>query len=78
MRLRGGAGQVVFAAGGQTVQAIDVSDPDAPRELGRLSSPQAFPGAADDGHDLVYVDGHLFVTAQTSHSLAVVRVANEP
>ncbi len=71
------SGTVVFAAGGQSVQAIDMGDPDAPAELARLTSPAAFPGAADDGHDLVYTDGHLFVTAQTSHSLVVVRVADE-
>jgi hypothetical protein len=71
------AGRVVFAAGGQTVLAVDVSDPDQPRELARLTAPTAFPGAADDGHDLVYVDGHLFVTAQSSHSLVVVKVEDE-
>jgi hypothetical protein len=67
------AGTVVFAAGGQTVQAIDVSAPEMPKELGRLTAPAAFPGGQDDAHDLVFVDGYLFVTAQTSHSLVVVR-----
>jgi hypothetical protein len=71
------AGTVVFAAGGQTVQAIDVANVNAPCELGRLTAPRAFPGGADDAHDLVYHDGHLFVTAQTSHSLAVVGIADE-
>lgn len=70
------AGTVVFAAGGQTVQAIDVSNPDDPREFARLTAPAAFPGALDDAHDLVYHDGHLFVTAQNSHSLVVIRVAD--
>jgi hypothetical protein len=65
---------VVFAAGGQTIQAIDVSNPDQPRELAHVTAPAAFPGEADDGHDLVYYDGHLFVTAQTSHALVIVRV----
>ncbi|MSU48311.1 MAG: hypothetical protein EXS37_04325 [Opitutus sp.] len=68
------SGQVVFAAGGQTVQAIDVSNPDQPRELARVTAPSAFPGEADDGHDLAYHDGYLFVTAQTSHALVVLRV----
>jgi hypothetical protein len=67
------AGAVVFAAGGQTVQAVDVSAPETPRELGRLASPAAFPGGADDAHDLVFANDHLFVTAQTSHSLVVLR-----
>ena len=66
------AGPIVFAAGGQTVQAIDVTSPESPNELGRLTDPTAFPGAADDAHDLVFVDGHLFITAQTSHSLIVM------
>jgi hypothetical protein len=71
------AGTVVFAAGGQTVQAIDVSAPEMPKELGRLTAPAAFPGGQDDAHDLVFVDGHLFITAQTSHSLVVMKVSDE-
>ena len=71
------SGTMVFAAGGQTVQALDIANPGAPCEMGRLTAPTAFPGAADDAHDLVYADGHLFVTAQTSHSLVVVRVGDE-
>lgn len=68
------AGSVVFAAGGRTVQAIDIANPDAPRELARLTDAVAFPGGADDAHDLVYRDGHLLVTAQTSHSLVVMKL----
>lgn len=67
------AGNIVFAAGGQTVQAIDVSNPETPNEIGRVTDAVAFPGAADDAHDLVLSNGHLFVTAQTSHSLVVIR-----
>ncbi|MFZ5828967.1 MAG: right-handed parallel beta-helix repeat-containing protein [Planctomycetota bacterium] len=69
------AGRVVLAAGGQTVQAIDVGTPDAPCELARFTSAEVFPGGADDAHDLVCVDGHLFVTAQNSHNLIVLRAA---
>ena len=61
---------MVFAAGGQTVQAIDVTNSEMPCELGRLTAPAAFPGGQDDAHDLVYHDGHLFVTAQ---NLALAR-----
>lgn len=71
------AGNVVFAAGGQTVQAIDVSTPFAPRELARFTSAEVFSGGQDDAHDLVYRDGHLFVTAQNTHALVVLRVSNE-
>ena len=67
------AGTIIFAAGGQTVQAIDVTNPEIPNELGRLTAPNAFPGSADDAHDLVFVNDHLFITAQTSHSLVVMR-----
>ncbi len=71
------AGAVVFSAGGKTVQAIDVSAPDTPRELARFASADAFPGGTDDAHDLVYHDGHLFVTAQNSHSLVILKVSDE-
>jgi hypothetical protein len=71
------AGSVVFAAGGQTVQAIDVSTPEMPKEIGRCHAPSTFPGGADDGHDLAYANGHLFVTAQTSNSLVILRVGDE-
>lgn len=71
------AGMMIFAAGGQTVQAIDVANPETPCELGRMTAPAAFPGNRDDAHDLVYHNGYLFITAQNSHSLVVVRVADE-
>jgi hypothetical protein len=71
------AGDVVFAAGGQAVQAIDVSNPDAPRELGRFASAEVFPGGLDDAHDLVFHDGHLFVTAQNTHALVILKVSDE-
>lgn len=72
------SGTMVFAAGGQTVQALDIANPGVPCEMGRLTSPAAFPGGADDAHDLVYAGGHLFVTAQTSHSLVILRAAVRP
>lgn len=69
------SGRLAFAAGGRTVQVIDVSDPAAPSERARLSSTEAFPGGADDAHDLVHHNGHLFVTAQTSHTLVVIKLS---
>lgn len=69
-------GNIVFAAGGQAVQAIDMADADAPRELARFTSAEAFPGGKDDAHDLVYHDGHLFVTAQNSHSLVILKASD--
>lgn len=72
------AGAVVFAAGGKTVQAIDVSNPDAPREAARFTSAEVFPGGADDAHDLVFRDGHLFITAQTTHALVILKAGEKP
>ena len=71
------AGDVVFAAGGQTVQAIDVSNPDAQRELARFTSAEAFPGGQDDAHDLVFHGSHLFVTAQNTHALVILKVSDD-
>lgn len=68
------SGRIVFAAGGKTVQALDVSNPGQPRELARVTAPAAFSGGGDDAHDIAYHDGHLFITAQNSHALVVVRV----
>ena len=72
------AGTIVFAGGGQTVQAIDVSNPSAPRELSRFTSAEVFPGGGDDVHDLVFHDGHLFVTAQNTHALVVLKWTGQP
>ena len=71
------AGSLVFAAGGQTVQVVDVADPEQPREVAVFRSGEVFPGGADDGHDLVYHAGHLFVTAQRTHALVVLRLSDE-
>ncbi|MSU48314.1 MAG: hypothetical protein EXS37_04340 [Opitutus sp.] len=71
------AGHVIFAAGGQTVQAIDVTTPEMPKEIARCTAPAAFTGGADDGHDLVYRGGHVFVTAQRTHALVVIKVSDE-
>ena len=53
------AGTIVFAAGGQTVQAIDVATQRA-RRTRPSDRPAAFPGGADDAHiladDLGYGD----------------------
>jgi hypothetical protein len=71
------AGSLIFAAGGKTVQVVDVADPAHPREVAVFSSSDVMPGGADDGHDLVYYAGHLFVTAQTSHALVVLKLSEE-
>lgn len=71
------AGSLVFAAGGKSVQVIDVADPANPRAVAAFSSSDVFPGGADDGHDLVYQAGHVFVTAQRTHALVVFKLSDE-
>lgn len=68
------AGGVAVAAGGQTILAVDVRDPKNPRVLGTFKDTKLFAAGEDDGHDLVYRDGYLYVTAQNSHSFGVVKV----
>jgi hypothetical protein len=71
-------GSVLFAAGGRAVQAIDVSDPAEPKTLTVLEfSESVLPHHRDNLHDLVYADGHLFLTAQNDNALLIVRVNDE-
>jgi hypothetical protein len=67
-------GSVLFAAGGRTVQAIDVSDANQPWEWGRVTDLQAFPAGGDDGHELVYHQGRLLVTAQRSRAVVMIEL----
>ncbi len=68
------AGRVLFVAGGQTVQALDISEPDRPKTLAVLKTSDVFPAGRDNAHDLVYRDGHLFVTAQNDNQIGIIRV----
>lgn len=71
------AGNVVFVAGGRLIMAVDVSDPRRPRELAVFPCREVFQDKAtakDDGHDLIYRDGYLYVSGQTTNSFGVVRV----
>jgi hypothetical protein len=73
------AGKVVFLAGGQTIEAIDVSDPRKPERIAAQRLVEAFPTpeAKGNAHDLVYRNGLLYVTGQTDHCLAILRVQSE-
>ncbi len=71
------AGQVVFLAGGQSVEAIDVSDPSRPMKLAGQRFKKELAGARDSGHDLIYRDGYLFVTGQNDHCLLTLRVESQ-
>jgi hypothetical protein len=71
-------GHVAFAAGGQTVMAVDLSDPRKPKLLAAEKCNDVFHGepGLDDGHDLEYRAGYLYVTGQTSHTFGVLRIAD--
>ncbi|MHC4995659.1 MAG: LVIVD repeat-containing protein [Planctomycetota bacterium] len=72
------AGRVVFLAGGQTIEAIDVSDPRNPVKLGSKTLPLSVPfdEPTDSLHDLVYRDGHLYVSGQSDHTFHILRVTD--
>lgn len=71
------AGDVWFLAGGQTIVACDISTPETPKVLAAFTSPEAFPTADDNAHDLVYRDGYLFVSGQGDNRFLVLRVTDE-
>ncbi len=78
------AGNVVFLAGGQSVEAIDVREPTRPIKLAGQRFPKElananprYTGGGDSGHDLVYRDGYLYVTGQNDHCLLILRVESE-
>jgi hypothetical protein len=78
------AGKVVFLAGGQTIEAIDISRPARPTRLAGQRFPKIlanvnprYTGGGDSGHDLVYRDGYLYVTGQNDHCLLILRVESK-
>ena len=71
------AGRVWFLAGGQTVEAYDITMPEAPRRLAVFRSQEAFPTADDNAHDLVYRDGLLYVSSQGDNGFVILQV-NDP
>ena len=68
------AGDVAFVCGGRTVQAVGVAGEGGPKLLGSIDLTNELPGGDDDLHDAAYLDGRLYVTAQTSHALVVLEV----
>jgi len=68
------SGSVLFVAGGQAIQAVDVSDAAKPETLAVLKTSEVFPTGRDNAHDLVYRAGHLFVTAQNDNQIGIIRV----
>lgn len=78
------ADNVVFLAGGQSVEAIDIREPTRPKKLASQRFPKElanadprYKGGGDSGHDLVYRDGYLYVTGQNDHCLLILRVESK-
>ncbi|NOY00324.1 MAG: hypothetical protein GXP30_11400 [Verrucomicrobia bacterium] len=79
-------GQIIFAAGGEGVEAIDISNPAMPVSIAQYRAGKLFPTRRlmmgktprfDNAHDLVYRDGYLYVTAQNDNQLGILKV-NDP
>ena len=69
------AGKVVFLAGGQSVDAIDISDPHHPVKLGAQTFPRIKESKrTDNAHDLIYRDGHLYVSCQTDSAFMILKI----
>lgn len=71
------AGRVLFAAGGRTVQVLDVTDPAEPKTLTVFRSNELFPTGRDNAHDLVHQDGYLYLTAQNDDQIGIVRINDQ-
>lgn len=79
-------GKALFVSGGECVEAIDVSDPAHPVSIAQYRNGDLFPSREvllegepryDNGHDLVYRSGYLYVSAQNDARFGVLRV-NHP
>jgi hypothetical protein len=70
------AGRVLFVGAGQTVEAIDISEPRRPRSIAWWRPLDVFSKGRDNAHDLVYRDGFVYVTAQNDNTFGILRVTN--
>jgi hypothetical protein len=79
-------GDIAFVSGGECVEAVDISRPDNPVSIAQFRKGELFPTRQvmqddgwhyDNGHDLVYRDGLLYVTAQLDNRLGILRVNDE-
>ena len=70
------SGDVAFYAGGQTVCAVDIRDPEKPAVLASQSFPRfrEEEPKTDNYHDLIYRDGYLYVSAQTDNGFLIMEV----
>ena len=77
------SGHVLFVAGGECAEVIDVSDPSKPVSIAQYRGGALFPTRRlifnrqprfDNAHDLAYRDGYLYVTAQNDNRLGILKV----
>ena len=81
------AGKTVFLAGGETVEVVDITAPMHPVKLGsqKLPASNINPDSSyekgfrkgDNAHDLVYRDGHLYVSCQSDDSFMILKISDE-
>ncbi|MDZ7638201.1 MAG: hypothetical protein U5J83_08130 [Bryobacterales bacterium] len=78
-------GSLLLVSGGECVEAIDVSNPAQPVSVAQYRGGALFPTRAlrrggsvryDNGHDLVYRDGYIYVTAQNDNRLGILKLAD--
>jgi len=80
-------GSLLLVSGGECVEAIDVTDPSRPVSVAQYRGGRLFPTRRydqhvsgtphyDNGHDLVYRDGYIYVTAQNDNSLGILKVTD--
>lgn len=72
------AGRILFCAGGQTVCAYDISNPETPIQVASQSFPiYRYSERTDNYHDLVYRDGYLYVSAQSDNGFLILKVEDK-
>lgn len=80
------AGKVIFVAGGECVEAIDITDPTNPVSIAQYRGGKLFPTRRlmlngqprfDNAHDLIYRDGFLYISAQNDNQFGIIKI-NDP
>ena len=81
------AGKIAFLAGGETIEAVDITDPLHPIKLGSQELPASNinPDSSyakgkrktDNAHDLICRDGHLYVSCQSDDSFMILKINDE-
>lgn len=76
-----------FLAGGETIEAVDITDPLHPIKLGsqKLLASNINPDSSyakgkrktDNAHDLIYRDRRLYVSCQSDDSFMILKIKDE-